>query len=185
MSNKGIITGSGNVVGSGCSDINLIGCTNCIVHPLVINLTAVNCTNQTFTKNDDDSFYINNGRIVTNRSRLATASAPTFVNGDYNLYYVNTSGGNANIYINYLKLIDQPITFKVIDATNDIIFNTLDNAGLIEFNALPYTYTPALGDSITITSNGTDLFMVWNYNTATGGGGGGLTQDNVRRIIRR
>lgn len=157
---SGLATGNGNVIENGCSDINLVGSTNCLVKSLTEGLIAIRCSSKTFTPEDSNKTFIDNGLVVANRSMLASASAPTFVNGDYNLYYVNTSGGNANIYINYLKLIDQPITFKVIDATNDIIFNTLDNAGLIEFNALPYAFTPALGDSITLVSNGTDLFII-------------------------
>ncbi len=159
---SGIVTGSGNVVQNDCEDINLIGCTDCIVESLTEGLIAIRCSSKTFTVEDSTKTFIDNGLVVANRSRLATASASTFVNGAYNLYYVNTSGGNANIYINHEKLIDTPITFKVIDATNNIVFNSLDNAGLIEFNALPYTFSPTLGDSITVTSNGTDMFILWD-----------------------
>lgn len=111
--------------------------------------------------------YIEGGRVIPNTWGTltylnASALQPKELGGvgQYNKYKVDTSGGDVYLNFDLEALNGVEITFKVIDATNNIIINTVEGTGQFEQTALPYTLTPVLLDSYTISSDGTDLYII-------------------------
>jgi len=92
----------------------------------------------------------------------ADASSPYPMDGlDGNKYKVDTSLGDVYVVCDLEKLNGTHFWLKVIDATNNIVITTTDGTGNFEFNAVPYTITGLVqGDSFTISSDGTDLFII-------------------------
>lgn len=162
--NRIYVKGRDNFVGFGCTDISLIDCNSCNVAPGVTKLVAINCDSMNFGLVDSGTVWIKGSKLSgSGGSKVVTASAAELVTGAYFLYYVDTSAGDVTIDLDVNFLTDMVITFKVIDATNNIIFtayNTAVGTELFEWNAMPYTYTPTLGDSLTVTFNGTDFYII-------------------------
>lgn len=164
MNGKVFVKGRNNFVGVGSDRITLIDCVNCTVEPNTTGLTAINCEDVDFTSaSGNNSFYVNGGIVQPQASTSATASAPKQVTGNtYNIHYVDTSGGDVTILFDVRFMKDKIVYFKVIDATNDIVFSTIYGSGTyyFEFNVMAYTYTPTLGDCLAVTFDGTNNFYL-------------------------
>ncbi len=161
--NKSILVkGYNNFVGVGSDRITLIDCVNCTVEPTTSGLTAINCTDIDFTAASGNNTYVNGGVVQGHRWKNATSSAPSLVGGDYDLYFIDTSTGDVNILLDTRFLNNKWVTFKIIDATNDVVFTALYGTGSeqFEFNAMPYTFTPVLGDSLTVAFNGSNFYII-------------------------
>lgn len=147
--------------------ITLLGCIDCVISGNTHDLTLISCTGITGAVSMSGRTYIEGGRVLSNQwgeLNYLTASAlqPKTLGGvgQINRYKIDTSGGDVYLLFDLEALNGVDITLKVIDATNNIIINTVEGTGQFEQTALPYTLTPVLLDSYTISSDGTDLYII-------------------------
>lgn len=149
-------------------DTTLIGSYNCSAVN-TSGLVAVNCSAMVFDSTMNGRTYVNNGRVLKNgwttiTNSIASALQPyvTFFN-EGNKFKVDTSGGDVNLTVSIEALKGEEIILKVVDATNNIVINTVDGSGNYfdtTSNAVPYTISPSVGDTIRISSDGTNLYQI-------------------------
>lgn len=149
------------------NNIQLLGCIRVVLSGGCQDITMINCSGMTGDPSMNRMTYVNNGRVLGNiwttlTTANADASQPYTVDGFAgNKYKVDTSSGDIYVTLNLTALNGECIWLKVIDATNNIVINTTSGTGNFEFNAVPYTITGLVqGDSFTISSDGTDLFII-------------------------
>ena len=147
---NGIVTGKNNVIGGD-----------------TVNFALLNCKDMVTDARHSDRSYIENGRVLKNGwttldTSNADASNPYALDGNSgNKYKIDTSLGDVYVIIDLEAMSGTHSWLKVIDATNNIVITTTDGTGNFEFNAVPYTITGLVkGDSFTISSDGTDIFII-------------------------
>lgn len=161
-----IVTGYNNFVGVGADRIALINCIDCNVEQGTTGLVAVNCSGETFTNaSGHNSFYLNGGVVQGYKSITYTpsTSAPLAIDVmKYNLIYINTSLSPVSVLLDCRFMKDRIYYFKIIDATNTVTFYANYGSGSeqFEFNAMPYVFTPTLGDSLTVTYDGSNFYII-------------------------
>ena len=139
-----------------------INCSGVVFGGDCVGVVAINGTPKVFDSSHNNKTYLNNSLVTPSTSILINAaSGPPTLNGLYGLYYIDVTGGAMPIYLgNPAILKDCRITLKRIDATANNITLTAYGAELFEFAAMPQVILPVKGNSITITSNGTDWFKI-------------------------
>ena len=139
-----------------------INCSSVTLGGDCVGVVAINCSSKVFDSSHNNKAYLNNSLVTPSASILINAaSGPPTLNGAYGLYYIDVSGGAMPVYLgNPAVLIDCRITLKRIDATANNITLTAFGTELFEFAAMPQVIIPAKGNAITITSNGTDWFII-------------------------
>jgi hypothetical protein len=154
------------------NNVNLFGCIQVVTSGACENVTMINCSGVTGVAGDNGRTFINGvgaskGRVLRNawvtlNSSNASALSPYSMDGDNgNKYKVDTSSSSVYITLDPVELKDCEITLKVTDATNDILIYSNVSGTLFEFSAMPYTITGlTLGDSYTISSDGTDFYII-------------------------
>lgn len=161
----------------------LLGCLRCYIqgsshNNVMINswdcmatgvsgMVAINSRNFSGDSRHNGWTVINGGRVLKNgwttlNSSNASALSPYTLSGNAgNKYKVDTSLGDVYVVCDLTALNGSHFWLKVIDATNNIVITTTSGSGEFEFNAVPYTITGLVqGDSFTISSDGTDLFII-------------------------
>ena len=167
------VKGSNNFIGVGCDGVILHNCNNCIVEPSTIGLTAINCSNKTFSPADGGKTYINNGIVQGNLDMMITGSAPRIVNGTHNFYYVDSSLGIAIALVDIVAIKNRIIYLKILDDSNGFVIDSYWGGGVIDGHSLPYSTGLDNNEGIAITSDGTDLFILLDKVSPGHGGGGG------------
>lgn len=135
---------------------------NNVVDGNVKNFALINCNDKHLVESDSGKTYINNGYVSSTLSTNASASSPTAITIQFGMYYCDASAGDVIINMgDTLILKDCRIVFKRMDNSNNkIIFNAF-GAELLEFKAMPQNnLLKKQGDTILITSNGTDWFIL-------------------------
>lgn len=141
-------------------NINLIGCIRVVATGACENITFINSSGQTGSPAQNGWTIINDARYIPNDFASATASAPTYVTGLYNVYKGDCSAGDAYFEVDTVAMRGCSFTIKCIGAGNDFIISTKSGTGLFETAATPYTLTPTLLKAYTIWCDGTDLFII-------------------------
>lgn len=166
MSKSIIVTGERNFVGVGADRIALINCIDCNVEQGTTGLVAINSSGETFTNaSGHNSFYLNGGVVHGNRSITIqpSSSAPQAIDVmKYNIFYIDTSLSPVGVLLDCRFMKDRIYYFKIIDATNTLTFYVNYGTGSeqFEFNTMPYAYTPSLGDSLTVTYDGSNFYII-------------------------
>ena len=129
------------------------------------NIVAINCTSKEFNILDNGRTFINNGRVIKNGWTLldgsnATALSPYVMNGDNgDKYKVKADTGDRQVILDVVALNGVEWTYKIINATHNLVLSTVSNTELIDGAALPYTIVPALWNSYKISSDGTNFYF--------------------------
>jgi hypothetical protein len=154
------VIGDNNFIGVNCDGVVLHNSNDCIVQPFTNNVTLINCDGLEVSPKDNGKVFINNSIAQGNRSTSITGSAPAFVTGAYNIYYVDSSLGSAIAVLDAAVLKDKIIYFKMLDDTNGLFFQTITNSETIDNNALPFDTMLNDMDCITITSDGANFWII-------------------------
>ena len=154
------VIGDNNFIGVNCDGVILHNCNNVTVQPFTENVTLINCDGLEVSPKDNGKIFIKNGLPQGNRSTSLTGSAPAQVNGTYNIYYVDSSLGDAIAVVDVAAIKDLIIYFKIVDDTNDFIIQTSANTETIDLQTLPHVTGLTLMDALTITSDGSNLFIL-------------------------
>lgn len=139
-----------------------INCINVVFAGNCAGIVAINCIDKTFTSNDNGKIFISNSVINTSASILVNASTgPPTVDGTIGLYYIDASGSPMPVYLgNPTLLKDCRVSFYRLDGSaNNITFTDFGGEKL-NLAALPQVLIPTQKDCITLTSDGTDWFII-------------------------
>jgi hypothetical protein len=163
---KHLITGKGNFIGKGSDKIAIVNGLNNVVHPGASSIVLLNTSGRTTTPRDNGKTFIDNRVIVSPRSQTLTVSSsstnPWVIRMDYGISYVDASGGDVYIKFDDPALWpDTVIYFKRIDNSVNLVYFQPYGSELMEFMAMPTsTILLSQGDSVTVTTNGTDWFII-------------------------
>lgn len=161
--------------GSGIAFVNSSGCTSgigsvkntfinssgCTTHTNSTNITLINCSAITTDEFDNNQVYINNHRVFPSRSIQVTASSAYTVSPEYDMHYVDPTGGDVTVqFPDPVRFKDHPgLCFKRTTAgTNNIKFYSFASE-TIEFGTSPQTFITSRGDVIIFTSDGVNWYQ--------------------------
>lgn len=119
------ISGSGNVIGEGATNIQLINCTNVYVSGLVENFVGIGLSDveiDSYYSNTTKSEVILNGQV---KVRAVDVSGASSVNSTYNYYRVDCTSGDVT-----LTLVDtgEEITIQKVDSSANTVI--IDGGGV-------------------------------------------------------
>lgn len=163
--------------------VMMYGCVNCVAtgstkHTTLINcmnvsaiatsgVVAINCSGIVIDNNQKGWTLINNARKLKNGWGSINASTGSAVSpyalgskDTVDKYKIDTSGGDVYVTFDLTALSGCEISLKITDATNNLIVTTVTGTGTFDGSAVPYTITPVLYDSYTISSDGTNLYII-------------------------
>lgn len=159
-----LVSGDGNYVGNSSSDINIVGGGNNLIAANSEGITLIDCVGLELGVDDSGKTFIQNQRVISQGWTSVNSSAsPVYVNGDDgDKYEVDLSSGAIEFIIDFDAIGSAPIYFKIIADGNDITFTTPDASAsdLIEGSAIPYTFTPVIYDSYTLSKNGNNINLI-------------------------
>lgn len=147
-------------------NVQLLGCIKVVMSGNCDNITMINCSGMTGNATMNGRTYNLNGRVLKNGwttldSTNADVSQPYTMDGSAgNKYKVDTSGGDIYARFDVEAMEGESVWLKIIDASNNLIITTTDGSGQFEQAAVPVTINPVLLESYTISSDGTDLFII-------------------------
>ena len=154
--------------------IVLINCTDTVVNSEVDNFTGILCSSSTTpasnsvniadsvktSKEAGQLYYTTSVYQKAQRIDSKTVTANFTVDMAKGIYYIDTSGGDVTATWDDTLGANWQVTFKIVDATNNFIIDTVSGTALFETQATPYTTGLAVRDSITVHFDGTDLNIV-------------------------
>jgi hypothetical protein len=175
---KVMIQGDYNMVESYTENINIQGDSN-IIKSGVKNVTLINTSG--VTVDESDVTYINGVIVGRVPYDVVTITTNTNASTEVKTYLIDASGASVDLTFNI------PVTnfyegqtwfVKAIDVTNTV--RIVVTGGLID-GAANYTIS-TVDDGVEVQYYDGDFYIVSNKNTG-GGGGSGLTQEEVEGLI--
>jgi hypothetical protein len=130
-------------------------------------VVAINCSGIVIDNNNKGWTYINNARKLKNgwgdiNYGNASAASPYALGSAATVdkYRVDLSGGDCYAVFDLTALNGCEISLKITATGNNLIITTSAGTGNFDGLAVPYTLTPSLYDSYTISSDGTNLYII-------------------------
>lgn len=158
-SNSVSFGGSGNYVAVNAERVALINCTNVIVNSDVTNFTGVGLVGPMVINSSYSNSTLNGSDSAPN----ITLTVDTTIDATYNnrIVYVDCTAANVTIIWDSANMVDYKVYFIKIDATaNTVIFNNNIGGGTVSGAAMPYTGITAQWNALTLTTTGTNLFIL-------------------------
>lgn len=141
-------------------NVNILGCIRVHMSGACEDITIINSSGYTGNASMNGWTIINDARYIPNNFDTSTGSVPKTVDGDYTIYLADCSSADNTFIWDVFSMRGCSVTIKCVAAGHNIIITNTSVTGNFEFSAVPQTITPSLGDSFTIFSNGTDLFII-------------------------
>ena len=161
-----VSSSSGCIISDSCSNITLNNCQDVYVDPSVTDFVGINLSNVTITTADSGTVNIGATAAPVISSTTLTGidpSSPTVFNIDsaVQLYYIDCTGGDVTVLFDISTCANKVFYFKRLDASAYIFrIDEVTGLPLVDGNAIPYNTGMAQYDSITVTNNGTNFYII-------------------------
>ena len=166
-SNSMVVGGNNNQVTQTSDSVAIINSNNAIAST-VSNFFGVGLTKSSKVLSNTANLY---NQIIVDSSgfkkmglKYTTVYSDFTVDGSYTLYYVNTNyfGLAVTATIDASAYPGMTVTFKMIDNAGGTLYiaNGSSPPGKVEFVSSPYNTGLNIGDSLTIHSDGTNLYVI-------------------------